>query len=100
VNNATSTTATIAATTMPTQQTNAKRDVQKRPHATDVIDDTFFDRLINESAAGPSNRDDLDVSAIGDNSNLWVDMCQAFKNDGYPIQAIPLLIQFLLAKDQ
>jgi hypothetical protein len=27
-------------------------------------------------------------------------MCQAFKNDGYPIQAIPLLIQFLLAKDQ
>jgi hypothetical protein len=55
-----------------------------------LVDDEFFERLINESAAGPLNRDDLDISAIGDNSNLWVDVCQAFKNNEYPIAPIPV----------
>jgi hypothetical protein len=55
-----------------------------------LVNDTFFERLINESAAGLSNRDNLDVSATGGKSNLWVDVCQAFKNDEYPIPAIPM----------
>ena len=59
-----------------------------------LVDDAFFERLVNESAAGPRNRDDLDVSAVGDNSNLWVDVCQAFKNNAYPIPAIPVNHRF------
>lgn len=47
-----------------------------------LVDDCFFERLVNESAAGPLTRDDLDVSAVGDHSNLWVDVCKAFTDDG------------------
>jgi len=38
INDAASTTTTITSTTTPaTQRTNAKREVQKRPHGTDVL---------------------------------------------------------------
>jgi hypothetical protein len=61
-----------------------------------LVDDAFFERLVNESAAGPSNRDDLDVSAVGDNSNLWVDVCEAYKNDAYTIPEIPVRHRFFV----
>jgi hypothetical protein len=54
-----------------------------------LVDDKFFDRLINESAAGPLTRGDLDVSAVGDNSNFWVDICTAFKDNAYPMPPLP-----------
>jgi hypothetical protein len=60
------------------------------------VDDCFFERLLNESAAGPLTRDDLDVSAVGDNSNLWVDVCKAFTDDGYGIPPIPVSHRFFI----
>jgi hypothetical protein len=54
-----------------------------------LVDNAFFDRLINESARGPLTRDDLDVSVVGDNSNFWVDICSAFVNDAYPMPPLP-----------
>ena len=61
-----------------------------------LVDDGYFERLVNESAAGPRNRDDLDVSAVGDNSDLWFDVCNAYKNNTYPIPAIPAQHRFFL----
>ena len=61
-----------------------------------LVDDSFYERLVNESAAGPLTRDDLDVSAIGDNSNLWVDVCKAFKDDDYLIPVIPVHHRFFI----
>ena len=55
-----------------------------------LADDVFYERLVNESAAGPLTRSDLDVSAIGDNSNFWVDVCTAFKDDNYLIPPPPI----------
>jgi hypothetical protein len=54
-----------------------------------LVDDALFDRLINESARGPMTRANLDVSAVGDNSNFWVDICAAFVDDVYPMPPIP-----------
>jgi hypothetical protein len=63
------------------------------------VDDCFFERLLNESAAGPLTRDDLDVSAVGDNSNLWVDVCKAFTDDGYGIPPIPVSHRFFIDRN-
>jgi hypothetical protein len=49
-----------------------------------LVDNSFFDRMLNESARGPLTRPDLDVSAVGDNTNFWVDNCSAFKDDVHP----------------
>jgi hypothetical protein len=40
--------------------------------------------LLKESARGPLTRADLDVSAVGDNTNFWVDICSALKDDANP----------------
>jgi hypothetical protein len=53
------------------------------------VDNKFFDRLLNKSAAGPLTRGDLDVSAVGDNSNFWVDICTAFKDCACPMPPLP-----------
>ena len=55
-----------------------------------LVDENFYEWLVNESVAGPQSQDDFHVNAVGDNSNLWVDVCQAFKNDSYKIPAIPV----------
>jgi len=60
-----------------------------------LVDDNFFERLVNESAAGPS-RDDLDVSAVGDKSSLWTDVCQEFRNNDYAIPKIPIQHRFFI----
>ena len=61
-----------------------------------IVDDLSFARLLSESAAGPVNRGDLDVSAVGDNSNFWVDVCTAFKDDEHEMPPIPTTNNFFI----
>ena len=61
-----------------------------------IVDDVFFDRLLSESAGGPVNRGDLDISAVGDNSNFWVDVCSAFKDDAREMPPIPTHNKFFI----
>jgi hypothetical protein len=66
-----------------------------------LADNVFYKRLVNESAAGPLTRSDLDVSTIWDNSNFWVDVCAAFKDDNYLIPPhLQLIILFSLTEQQ
>jgi hypothetical protein len=65
-----------------------------------LADNVFYKRLVNESAAGPLTRSEINIAAIGDNSNFWVDVCNSFKEDNYLIPPPPINHFFSLTDQQ